>query len=163
WLALWQPCGFEPLTPDAMLGWLNDHQAVCATVAQRDELIEERSQLGEQIASFEQLLRAACVCADDDASGLLASVRQSVDKAKDQQRRTTELQKEVRRLDKQLAKYDADVQKLATRETAANAEWQAVLNRLNLPADWDTELAREVIEKLNATRVRLDGLPGEEA
>lgn len=163
WLALWQPCGFEPLAPDAMLSWLNDYETACATVAQRDELIEERSQLGERIASFEQRLCAACGLAGDDVSGLLASARQSVDEARDQQRRTTELQKEVRRLDKQLAKYDADLQRLATRETTANAEWQAVLNRLNLPADWDTELAREVIDKLNATRVRLDGLPGEEA
>ncbi|MBC7816226.1 MAG: AAA family ATPase [Planctomycetaceae bacterium] len=165
WLALWQPCGFEPLNPDAMLGWLNDHDAVCATIAQRDELIEEQSQLGERIASFELRLRAAIEPNQQSAPlpACLTSARQAVDEAKEQQRRTTELQKEVQRLDKQLAKYDEELQSLAKRETAANIEWQGVLNRLNLPADWDAELAREVIDKLSATRVRLNGLPEEEA
>ncbi len=163
WLALWQPCGFEPLAPDAMRGWLNDHEAACATIMQRDELFEEQSQLNERIASFESRLRAACGLAVGDVSVLLSTVKQSIDDAKNQQRRTSELQKEIRRLDKQLAKYDAELQTLAARETAASAEWQAVLSRLNLPADWDANLAREVIDKLSATRVRLDGLPGEEA
>ena len=93
----------------------------------------------------------------------LSSARQAVDEAKEQQRRTTELQKEIRRLDKQLAKYDDDLKSVTTRETTANAEWKAVLSRLNLPASWSVELAREVIDKLSATRVRLDALPGEEA
>ncbi len=163
WLALWQPCGFEPLAPDAMLGWLNDHEAACATIAQRDELTHELSRLGERTALFEQRLRAACGLAGDDVAVLLTSAKQSVDDAKEQQRRTSELQKEVRRLDRQIAKYDDELQSLSTHETAANAEWQVVLSRLNLPADWDADLAREVIDKLSATRVRLDGLPGEEA
>ncbi len=208
WLALWQTCGFEPLAPDAMLAWLNDHEAACATIAQREELVVEQSQLAERIASFELRLRAACGCdlADEESlSGaasapwfpgvspsvaatknrganaaplgnqivdrvpdggdlprLLTAARQSVEDAKDQQRRATELQKEVRRLDKQFAKYDADLQSLIARETVASAEWQAVLSRLNLPAGWTAELAREVIDKLSATRVRLDALPGEE-
>jgi len=162
WLALWQPCGFEPLAPDAMLGWLSDHEAACATIAQRDELTEELSRLGERIASFEQRLRAACGLVGDDVAVLLTSAKQSVDDAKNRQRRMGELQIEVRRLDRQLAKYDEELQSLSTRETAANAEWQAVLSRLNLPAEWPADLAREVIDKLSATRVRLDGLPGEE-
>ena len=164
WLALWQPCGFEPLAPDAMLGWLNDHETVCATIAQRDELNGELSRLGDHVSSFEQRLRAAWSARADVApSVLLVSARQAVDAAKDQQRRASELQKDLRRLDKQLAKYDDELKALATRETAANAEWQAVLKRLNLPANWDSELAREVIDKLSATRIRLDALPGEEA
>ncbi len=167
WLTLWQPCGFEPLAPDAMLAWLNDHEAVCATIAQRDELLAEQSQLAKRVAAFEQRLRAACGCdlpdATGDLSGLLTAARQSVEDAKDQQRRAAELQKEVRRLDKQLVKYDADLQSLAANAAAANTEWQAVLSRLNLPTDWTAELAREVIDKLSTTRVRLDGLPGEEA
>jgi uncharacterized protein YhaN len=163
WLALWQPCGFEPLAPDAMLAWLNDHEAACATVAQRDELIDEQSAIAERLASFEKRLRLATGLARDEVRGLIVSARQSVDEAKEQQRRKTELQKEIQRLEKQLAKYDADLHDLNTRETIANAEWQTVLRGLNLPTNWSTELAREVLDKLNATRVRLDSLPGEVA
>ena len=32
WLALWQPCGFEPLAPDAMRHWLADQQRCRETV-----------------------------------------------------------------------------------------------------------------------------------
>jgi uncharacterized protein YhaN len=163
WLALWQPCGFEPLAPDAMLAWLKDHEVACATIVQRDQLMDEQSTLAERIESFEQRLRLVCGVAADEVSGVLASARQSVDEARERQRRTTELQREVRRLEKQLAIYDADLQRLATRETAANAEWQAVLSRLKLPSNWSTELACTVIDKLNATRVRLDSLPSEVA
>ncbi len=184
WRALWQPCGFEPLAPDAMLGWLNDRDAACATINQRDELLEEQSRLDERIASFEGSLREACgrwtveraarllgdqtdipaeITGEPPVLRLLQLAKQAVEEAKDQQRRTTELQKEIRRLDKQLAKYDDDLKNLTARETTANAEWTAVLSRLNLPASWSVELAREVIDKLSATRVRLDALPGEEA
>ncbi|MFM9965263.1 MAG: ATP-binding protein, partial [Planctomycetaceae bacterium] len=180
WLMLWQPCGFEPLAPDAMLGWLNDHEAVCATIAQRDELLEAQSRRSQQVTAFEQRLRAAVGTANAEQATrppvgavgvtgeppvlrLLQLAKQEVDDAKDRQRRKSELQKEIRRLEKQLAKYDAELQSLATRATTANAEWQAVLSRLNLPTHWDAELAREVIDKLSATRVRLDGLPGEQA
>ncbi|MCX7418337.1 MAG: AAA family ATPase [Planctomycetia bacterium] len=165
WFALWKPCGFEPLAPDAMLAWLKDHGVACATIAQRDELLVEQSRLAERIALFEQSLRAASGGSTLEPSvlRLLQLAKQSVDDAKDQQRRAIDLQKEARRLDKQIAKYDADLQNLAEREGGANAEWHAVLSRLNLPASWSAELAREVIDKLSATRVRLATLPGEEA
>ena len=73
----------------------------------------------------------------DDLAVWLTSARQTVEEVKDQQRRAVELQKEVRRLDKLLAKYDADLQSLAVREAAANAEWQVVLSRLNFPRRLD--------------------------
>ncbi len=163
WAGIWQTCGFEPLAPDAMLGWLSDHEAVCASVSHRDELIDLQAQLRKRITSFEDRLRSASDRADGDVSDLVTAVRQAVDDAKAQQRRTVELQKEVRRLEQQVAKYDGDLQSLTTRETAASANWLAVLRRLNLPVDWDIELAREAIDKLKTTRVRLDGLPNEEA
>jgi uncharacterized protein YhaN len=163
WFAIWRPCGFEPLAPDAMLGWLKDYEAVCSMITQRDDLIEDRSLLSEKIASFDRRLLAVCGLTNGDSAEMLAYVRRSVDEAKEQQRRTTELRKEIRRLEQQIAKYDADEQSLISRGAAAKAAWQIILNRLHLPADWGMELAREVIEKLNATRVRLDGLPGEEA
>jgi uncharacterized protein YhaN len=179
WQSLWQPCGFEPLAPDAMLGWLKDHEAVSATITQRDELLETQSHLAAKVTTFGQRLRRYCSPVApptgrdnasasleqdgaEDISVVLTAAKQAVDEAKDQQRRTAELQKEIRRLEKQLAKYDAELETLNGRGTAADAEWQAVLNRLRLPAEWDTELAREVIDKLHATRVRLDALPGEE-
>ena len=175
WLMLWQPCGFVPLAPDAMLGWHNDHETVRTTIIQRDELTQEMSQLGERITAFEERLRASCSSvapptghtavepAVNDIYILLIAAKLAVEESREQQRRTADLQKEVRRLDKQLTKYDDELQRLSDQEAAANAQWRAVLNRINLPNDWDAELTREVIDKLSATRVRLDALPGEQA
>ena len=132
-------------------------------ITQREEQLESLSGLSERIAAFEQRLRAALGNDSDDVSLLLTFARQTIDVTKDQQRRTAELQKEGRRLEKLLAKHDDEMQRLAQSESDASAEWQAVLSRLNFPADWEIELAREVIDKLNATRVRLDSLPGEES
>ena len=162
WLALWQPCGFEPLAPDAMLRWLDDREAVCETIAKRDELTGEVERLGERTALFEQRLRSACHATGEDPAVLLASAEQTVEEAKEEQRRSKELQREIKRLTTQLAKYDDELTTLAKREAESQAEWRAVLSRLNLPADWETELARVVIERLSATRVKLDSLPNEE-
>ena len=173
WRNLWQQCSFEPLAPDAMLGWLKDREAACETISQRDELREVRLRLDERIASFEQRLIAASGRSENaattdthrktDLSHVLSDAKQAVEEAKEQQRRTAELQTEIRRLEKQLAKYNDELRNLTDRETTAAEEWQAVLSRLKLPTTWNTELAREVIDKLNGTRVRLDALPGEEA
>ena len=162
WATLWQPCGLEPLAPDAMLAWLVDHEAVCATIAQRQELLDQTSQLGERISSFERRLRVTCEIETGEVSVLLMSAKQAIETANEQRRQTGDLQKEIRRLDKQLAKYDAEIADLEKQEAKASAEWQVVLTRLNLPADWNIELARDVIDNLKATRVRLDALPGEE-
>ncbi len=162
WLALWQPCGFEPLAPDAMLRWLDDRETVCETIAKRDELTGEVDRLGEHAAVFEQRLRSACHATGEDPAALLASAEQTVEEAKEEQRRSKELQREIKRLKTQLDKYDDELTTLEKREADSQAEWQAVLSRLNLPADWETELARMVIERLSATRVKLDSLPNEE-
>lgn len=78
WRALWDPCGFEPLTADAMLAWLNDHQAVCATTAHRDDLLADKSRLDTRCALFEQQLRTACGVVDGDVSVLLVCAIASI-------------------------------------------------------------------------------------
>ncbi len=163
WDTLWKPCGLQPLAPEAMLGWLHDHRAACETIARRDELVAEQSSLSGRLAAFEQRLRIACGETIGDVATLLISSRETVRNAKDQLKSAADLQKEVRRLEQQLTKHDAALHDLATRETAAKSQWKTVLQRLQLPEEWDTALARDVISKLTATRVRLDSLPGEEA
>jgi uncharacterized protein YhaN len=145
-----------------MLRWLDDREAVCETIAKRDELAGDVERLSERVALFERRLRSAADATDADLAMLLASAQQTVEKSKEQQRRAKESQREIKRLGTQLGKYDEDLADLATREAESQTVWQAVLTRLNLPTDWETELARLVIERLSATRVKLDSLPNEE-
>jgi uncharacterized protein YhaN len=163
WLATWQPCGFEPLAPDAMRRWLTDHDAVCETIARREELDADAGQLKTRIESFETRLRAVSENADAGIAVLLAAAHHAVDEAKEQQRRTKELTRDLQRLKPQLEECDDELAAVDERERAWRDDWQSLLSRLNLPTEWTTELARTVIERLSATRVKLDGLPQEEA
>ncbi len=162
WVSLWEPCGFVPLTPEAMRGWLEQHATVCVTISECGDRAAELTPLQERIQTFEQRLRAAYGLATEDVSGMLVAARKAVEHEREGSRRTVELQKEIRRLENQLAKYDDELRALQSLETAADTEWNAVLSRLNLPAEWDAEVARTVIDKLKTTRVRLDGLPVED-
>ncbi|HEX4146584.1 MAG TPA: AAA family ATPase [Pirellulales bacterium] len=147
WLALWERCGFEPLAPDAMRHWLADHEALCETIGRRDELTAELDRLAGRKMTFEERLRATCGRPDADISVLLTAARQAVDGLK-----------ERKRIKPRLAGCDRELNTLDQREAAWRGEWQSVLAALHFPTDWPTELARTVIERLTATRVKLDGL-----
>ncbi len=159
WIALWRPCGFEPLTPDAMCGWLQQHAAVCTAFVKCAELATQLTPLGERIESFEQRLRVASGMTGEDFSSMLALVRQSVEDEKHRRRKAIDSLIEVRRLEKQLANHNEALQVIQGQEVTAQSAWRAVLERLNLPAEWDTELTRKVIDQLKTTRVRLESLP----
>ena len=162
WVAAWQLCGFEPLAPDAMRSWVNDHEVACETIAKREEILAESEILRQQVAAFETRLRSACSAATNEIPVLLVIARDAVADAKEQQSRSRQLNRDIKRLEPQLAECDADLEALSGRETTWNDDWKSVLSQLRLPADLDTELTRTVIERLQSTRVKLDSLPQEE-
>ena len=159
WEALWQPCGISPLAPDAMRRWLADHEQVCDTVARQDELLAESGQIVKRIDSFESRLREACGQSTANAAALLAEAHASVDAAREYQSRTKDLRRTIKRLQPELTTCDQQQAAQQAQETTWKARWQALLAQLHLPADWTTELARTVVARLSATRVKLDSLP----
>lgn len=161
WGALWETCGFAPLAPDAMRSWLGDHQVVCALTAQRDELLVDCAAVDERLAKFAERLRTVQGAGEVEPNKLFAQARRAVEEAKDRENRRRELQRQIRRIETQRLGLDDKLSDLFARESAGLAEWQELLGRLKFPTDWSTELARDVILRLSATRVRLDGLPGE--
>lgn len=162
WVAVWQPCGFDPLETDAMRSWMNAHETVCDTIAKREELLAESELLRNQVETFEVRLRAAC-----DASAeipvLLIAAQQAVDEFKDQQSRLKELNRDSKRLQPQIEKCEAELQAVCDREQAWSSAWKSVLGQLRLPTNLGTETTHSVISKLLAIRARLDSLPQEEA
>lgn len=162
WIAAWQPCGFVPLEPDAMRSWVNDHGAACETISKQQEILTESQRLRQQVIQFESRLRNACQSKNDEIRVLLVSAQQAVDESKEQASRSKELHRDIKRLEPQLRDCDAELQKSCDREAAWQTCWKAVLDQLRLPADMDTELTRTVIERLLATRIKLDSLPQEE-
>ncbi len=127
WLGVWQPCGFEPLAPDAMRRWLADQQAACETASRRDELAAELELLGQRKAAFEHRLRAASGRDNAEVAVLLAEAHRAVDGAKDHRRRSADLRQALERLRPRLAACDRELTTLDQREAAWRAEWQSVL------------------------------------
>jgi len=162
WKTLWQPCGFEPLAPEAMRHWLADHQIFCETMAARAECAADLTRLADRWGHFEDRLRLACGSTDTEVAVLLTMARQAVEEAKNYQRDTKKLRSTINQLEPQRDECARQLAALDERQTSWGVEWRALLSRLHLPTDWPTELARRVIAGSLATRVKLDGLPGEE-
>ncbi len=163
WNACWEECGFMPLDPAAMRAWLDDHTAVHEATQAREELAIHLSQLADSIAAFASRLQSALETDDNEIPQLLLLAQQCVQVSKEKQRRKGELENEIERLEIEIVKHDSELEQLAAAELIDQRIWQDMLGRLKLPATWDTELAAKVIDKLLATRVRLEGLPGEES
>lgn len=162
WEALWQASGFTPLAPDAMRSWLQDHESISDLISQREDLQQEQESRETRICEFVRRLSTATGREDDQMPQLLAAARQTVDDVKSQRQQTTELEKKIKRLHNQLKAYEADLASLASDEETAKKLWQELLQQLHLPVEWKHELARQVIDKLDATHVRLESLPEEE-
>lgn len=161
WTALWQPCGFVPLAPEAMRSWLADHEAMCASTVRRDELTAELAAVDLRLAQFSERLRAAHGSTADDPMILLTQARRAVEEAKDREKRRRDLRREITRLETVQSTYEDKLRDMLEREAIGLAEWQELLGQLKFPTEWGTEFTRDVILKLNATQVRLAGLPGE--
>lgn len=162
WVASWATCGFVPGTPEEMRAWASAHAAVCETVARRDEIRVEIEVLQSQIADFENRLRAVSDSPTDGIQVLIVAAQRAVDDAKQQNSRSRELNREIKRIEPQLAECDAELDAQGQSESTWRDAWQNVLTRLRLPAELSMELAQTVIGRLRATRVKIDGLPQDE-
>lgn len=162
WQAAWESCGFEPLAPDSMRSWVADYDVTCEMIAKRDEILAESALLSQHVADFDARLRSACGRAAEEIPVLLVRAHKAVDDARDRQNRSRELNRDIKRLEPQLTECDNELQALCGREAVWQDAWKAVHDQLRLPDDLDIEQTRMVIERLLATRVKLDNLPQEE-
>jgi len=162
WTALWKPCGLQPLVPQAMRSWLADHAKLCETAVRRDELAAEMAVIEARQSAFVERLLAAFGGGEAESAQLLTQARRTITDEQDREKQRRMLKREIARLEAQQAKYDEEQRDVVSRESKALADWQELLGGLKLPSDWSTELARDIISKLNTTRARLDRLPGED-
>lgn len=163
WCVTWEECGFTPLAPDVMRSWLVDHEAVCELIGKREEIQADTETLREQVAAFENRLRAACADSEREISVLLVWARDAVDVAKTNQNRSRDLRRDIKRLEPQLLECDTEFEALNRRLGEWQQDWNKVLTQLRLPTDQGTNAIRNLIEALLKARVKLDTLPQEEA
>ncbi len=159
WDNEWRLCGFEPLAPDVMERWLADHSALRDAVAQREQLAVEVDSLHARLSAFESRLRSVCGEPAGDPLFLLNRTKSVVKEAESQANERQSLEKDRRQLDKKLADATTRLTELAREVAVWQTAWQALLERLRLPTTWESDLTRSVIERLLATRTKLESLP----
>jgi uncharacterized protein YhaN len=90
WIQLWQPCGFEPLDPAAMLQWQATHEAIVELHTKQADLHDEMSRLKTKSAAFQ----AEVLKAMPDASG---NLKAGFDAAQQRIAKTQQLTQELKR------------------------------------------------------------------
>lgn len=162
WCSLWTGCGFKPLAPDVMIRWLDDYESAREGILRHEENQAEMDRLLDRKKRFEDRLRQVCAGSHSDPAALLAAAHQAVDDAREAQRRSKELARDINRCAAQLNDCDTEIEALNAAQQIWQSQWESLLVQLQLPLNWETELARNVIDRLATTRVKLESLPQEE-
>jgi len=167
WLAEWKGCAsLEADSPRVMRGWCGDLQTVSETLGEWRDLGQSLRELEARISAFESRLRAASqthtAAPEQEIDVVRAQLRSQVDEAKAVARQRKELSKNIPKREKELKKLAGELAALEASAIQRCETLKPLLARLGLPIDWNAEFARTVIERLNATRVRLADLPSKE-
>jgi len=154
WRRLWSDCGFAPLSPDAMLEWLDALDAYRDLEAGRQRHEAERAALALRVAAFESKLERTL---PDCPSAPAAAVRAVEQRCREFRRQDDER----RRLAEELCAWEAESEQLAAderRSAAQRGEWrqqvQRLLAELELPADWSIASAQRALEERETMRLR---------
>lgn len=156
WEALWGGCPFKPLSPDAMLDWLNIFNELMVARAKRKQIAQRIAALQATISSFEDELAAIFPGSSLPTSQQLAHGRELHETARDAivQRRTYDeqllrKQETLRTLDEQLAAIDQRHHDWKTR-------WERLLDEFEFPREWDVHLASKILGGLVDARNEWD-------
>lgn len=176
WTALFKPCGFEPLSPAEMRGWLGRHAALVGLSEQLGAAALEREGLARQIADHhEELSEALAAVAKGEAETELAALIGHADRTATALERAAQrrleleqaihgLSRERERLARERAEGEEELEAwrkawgkavapLGLGEEASAEEATAILDELN-------ELFRKV-DEIKKTRVRVEAMERE--
>ncbi|WP_165072689.1 AAA family ATPase [Paludisphaera rhizosphaerae] len=147
WRSLWSACGFAPLAPEAMEGWLDRLDKLRDVQSRLAENEQEGRCVADRIAAFERRLTEQT---GREASGslLLATARERERAIREVEKTRADLQTAVRRLREKADRIDQDVENRRSEAPAWDARRAALLSGLRLPADWDVALVGRVIQGL---------------
>lgn len=163
WRALWSGCGFVPLDPETMEGWLNlfdELRALRALIAEHEQ--EERV-LRDRIEAFETRLRDLMGEPAADGPALLAAVRERERAARSAEQSRRSLQRDCLREREKADEAEALRLKRLEEEPAWADAWGALLTELRLPKDWDVDLTARALRDLKTARDELEKADDAEA
>ncbi|MDB5384797.1 MAG: hypothetical protein JWM11_443 [Planctomycetaceae bacterium] len=163
WNRLWQPCGFVPLDPSAMLQWQATHEAILELLAKRDDLRDELSRLKVKSEVFQTELLTAMPESGGNLKAGFDAAQQRIAQSQQLGQDLKNVQKTLTKLAKQSELLKQDQAKFTTRRTEFTRRWRAWVVNLNFAADWQPELALDTVTRLQGLRDKLEQIPGIEA
>lgn len=168
WCVLWEPAGLEPLTPDAMLAWLETRNEVLQRLRTRDEAavhlaaleVEERRARDGLLGEFRRH-DLAQETAGQPLPVLLqlgVDLLHALEQAEGERIRAGE---ELRMAEDELARRRREVEHADAVHCGWQQRWENAIGDLGLPADADTaEIARllDTVEALQTLAAQIRNL-----
>lgn len=158
--------GIEPLPPEVMSRWIDEHAKYVALMNDLGAKDVEIESLSNRCLQFESALQSAIaesglnakLAAAFDVKSALGFAQQTVKAAETAQERRRSALGARKKQQQAIERLEAEQRELHAREVQWQADWQALLVQLELPNDWSIELASSVIDQLMMTQADLKRL-----
>ncbi|OJW18942.1 MAG: hypothetical protein BGO49_18025 [Planctomycetales bacterium 71-10] len=147
WRSLWSACGFAPLAPEAMAGWLDRLESLRSLQARLAENEQEGRCVRERIDAYEARL-AAMVGRASAGPELIAAARERERAIRDAEKSRADLREAVRRLREKAERIGRDADARRAESSDADGRRASLLKDLNLPETWDLDLLGRVLAGL---------------
>lgn len=170
WCGYWSPLGIEPLPPEAMTRWLDEHAKLVEITHALAAKDIEINTLTQRAAAFEELLRTAFSEDVQNSENAMFDIANALAHAKKLVKAAESAAETRKKADRDLKKQRKNFQALKEQweahslsEQTWQREWQELLTELELPSDWSIELAESVIQRLSFTQTKLKQLTEHQA
>ncbi len=159
WVALWSDCGFEPLSPDAMLAWWTDHAAYRALCQELEAEERANEELRESIGAYEARVLERLGGGREFVRGLLDKAAAEVEaEAKARLERDT-LLRTIAEHEHRLAELRTEAPELERRLSQWFEHWAEFVRETGLEADADPDAARDALGALGRLKAELSKAP----
>jgi uncharacterized protein YhaN len=152
WHNLWAPCGFQPLSPEAMRDWLRLHSELLDKLEEKATIEVQRRDLEARVGDFEDELRDALPEPPQSPQRQLAAARKLVEQAHHVAAERKTYQTQLPQKTDQLQRLDHELAETAQRIEAWNQQWQPLLADAGFPAEWDIHVAIKILSGLEEAR-----------
>ncbi|AUX47021.1 hypothetical protein SOCE26_085320 [Sorangium cellulosum] len=175
WIALWQPAGVAPRSPEEMRGWLARYAGLTATVDRLRAAEAEADALRARMQAHAAELHAALQGARAPARGaggaggpgapegaaarlsaLIEAAEQELAAIEGAARERKELLRERKELEREIEDLERERAEHARALDTWRAEWAEGVRALDLPGDASTDEATAILEELGALFRKVD-------
>ncbi|NUQ74397.1 MAG: AAA family ATPase [Polyangiaceae bacterium] len=162
WRAMWRPCGFEPLSPAEMRGWIVKHAALVSLAEQKNAAARDREDLARQIGEHREELEEALSALGElsegprrgrgrevELSALVAHAERTAAAIERAGQRRLEVEQGLLALAKERERLARDRAEGDEELSAWKKAWGKAVAPLGLGEDASTEEATAIVEELS--------------